>query len=997
MVWRRNKRAAGGAAGEASIVAGDREAWILELGNRFLEKIREQAGSIFRSGFWQSKALGWYLANEDLKVQMLRFVDVLPVLSDPRDVVRHLKEYFPRDDARLPATLRAGVTLSGLGLGWIASSIADFAVKTSARHFISGENVAEAVGAIEKLVGKGASYTVDILGEATRSEAEAEACARAYLDLIDGLAAAKDRCGDVNVSVKLSSLSSRFEPADPEGTSDAVRKRLRPILWRAIEAGGRITLDMEQYAFREVTFQIFRDLLGEEEFRGTDALGIAFQTYLRDALPAAESLLSFLRTLPAPPWVRLVKGAYWDWEVIHALANSWPIPVFTAKERTDRAFEAVCKLFLENWRHVRTAVASHNLRSIAAAAYHAQEYGVPDDHWEFQVLHGMGAPIMTAILETGYRVRVYVPYGPLIPGMAYLVRRILENTANESFLRRGFSENVAPEELFKAPAEVEEPSFGVRRIAENHPPADFSLSKTIAAMRQALERVAGSFPRRVPLLVGADEVWKEPKILSVRPDRPDHVVGEVASAGAAEADQAVGRAREAFPAWSRRPAEERQAILRRGADLLAERRFDLAALMVYEVGKTWREADGDLVEAIDFLRYYGSEAARLAKPEPLTTLPGEINEYVWRPLGVGAVIAPWNFPLAIFTGMTAAAIAAGNTVVTKPASVSPVIAYEFCRILREAGVPPGVVNFVPGPGGAVGNALVRHHAIDFIAFTGSREVGLAIARGAAETPGRGIKKVILELGGKNAIIIDSDADLDEAVSGVIASAFGFQGQKCSACSRVIVLPGIREAFTRRLVEAARSITIGPPEDPSSMLGPLVDEHQLRTVREYVGIGKREATLLLEVTDVPREGYFHGPVIFDAVPPAARIAQEEIFGPVLSILWANDLDQALSILNGTPYALTGGIYSRSPGSIARAKAEAQVGNLYVNRGITGAIVGRQPFGGFRMSGIGSKAGGPDYVKQFMTPVSLTENTVRRGTTEFAAYSANSIVANHEAES
>jgi RHH-type proline utilization regulon transcriptional repressor/proline dehydrogenase/delta 1-pyrroline-5-carboxylate dehydrogenase len=485
----------------------------------------------------------------------------------------------------------------------------------------------------------------------------------------------------------------------------------------------------------------------------------------------------------------------------------------------------------------------------------------------------------------------------------------------------------------------------------------------------------------VPLRIGDGDVWTDRTIRSVRPDRPTEAVGEVAQAGVPEAEEAVRRSRQAFASWSRVPAADRRSILGRAAELMAARRFDLAALMVYEVGKTWREADGDVVEAIDFLRYYGQEAVRLATPQPLTTLPGEVNEALWRPLGTGVVIAPWNFPLAIFAGMTTAAIAAGNTVVAKPATASPVTAHAFVALLREAGLPDGVVNFLPGPGGELGDALVRHRDVDFIAFTGSREVGLGIARSAAETPGRSIKRLILELGGKNAIIVDADADLDEAVGGVIRSAFGFQGQKCSACSRAIVLPGIRDAFTRRLVEAARSLRVGPPEDPGVAMGPLVDERQLRTIREYVQIGAREGTCLLDGSGAPAQGYFHGPVIFDAVRPDARIAQEEIFGPVLCILHAADLTEALAILNGTAFALTGGIYSRSPGAIARVKAEAQVGNLYINRPITGAIVGRQPFGGFRMSGIGSKAGGPEYVKQFMTPLSCCENMVRRGTAEF----------------
>jgi len=951
------------------------------LGKELLDLMRSRAGSVFTKEFWQNRALQWYLANEDLKIQMLRFVDVLPALKDPASVVQHLKEYFPRQDTRLPASLRAGIAVSGLGLSSVASGIAEFAVKTVARYFIAGSNIQEASEAIEKLAAAGALYTVDILGEAIRSEAEADAYAQAYLELVEGLAAERDRCGPVNVSIKPTALYSQFEPAAPKHSSAAVLERLLPIAHRVIELGGQATLDMEQYAFREITLQIFRDLFNDRLVRESGAVGIAFQTYLKDSRAKAEELLSFLRTLPQAPWVRLVKGAYWDWEIINAVYNGWPIPVFTAKENTDRVFEAIVEKFLKNNKVVRTAVASHNIRSLAVAAHAARKYKVPEDRWEFQVLYGMGAPVMDALLAAGFSVRVYVPYGPLIPGMAYLVRRILENTANESFLRRTFAESAPPEELLKAPAEAPERTVRIRLPVENHPPVDFSRPQNIEAMKEALSEVASRFPYTVPLVIGGREVKGESTFPSVRPDKPGVVVGTAQTGTPRHVREALRCAREAFPGWAAVSAEKRRDILLQAARIIDARRFELAALMVYEAGKTWREADGDVVEAIDCLRYYGSEAVRLSQAEDLCDIPGEINQYGYRPRGVGAIIAPWNFPLAIFAGMTAGAVAAGNTVVAKPASATPVVAWHFVSILHEAGLPPGVVNMVTGPGSTVGTELVRSPEVDFIAFTGSRAVGLQIARNAAETPGRNVKKLILEMGGKNAIIIDEDADLDEAVAGVVRSAFGYQGQKCSACSRVIVLPGVRENFVRRFVEATRSLRIGPPEDPSVSMGPLIDEKQLRTVRAYVEAGKKEAEVLLEVTDLPQEGYFHGPVVFGGVRPEAQIAQEEIFGPVVAVIEAPDLEEALQIMNGTPYALTGGIYSRSPGSIAKARKCAAVGNFYVNRPITGAVVGRQPFGGFRMSGVGSKAGGPDYVKQFMVPVTFTENTVRRGITEF----------------
>ena len=409
--------------------------------------------------------------------------------------------------------------------------------------------------------------------------------------------------------------------------------------------------------------------------------------------------------------------------------------------------------------------------------------------------------------------------------------------------------------------------------------------------------------------------------------------------------------------------------------------MELSALMTLEAGKTRREANGDVDEAIDFLEYYGREMLRLGTPRRMGHAPGEHNVYFYQPRGVALVIAPWNFPLAILTGMTSAALVAGDPVIVKPAGPTPVIAAHMVRLLEEAGAPPGIVNFLPSPGGEVGDFLVRHPGVDLIAFTGSMEVGLRIISQAAQNPADGVKKVIAEMGGKNAIIVDADADLDLAVSEVIVSAFHYQGQKCSAASRVIVLEAAYDEFVRRLVEAARSLVVGPPEDPGTRVGPVITADARAKIEEYIEVGRREATLAVAVEPPeggwPGGGFFVAPHVFIDVRPDAVIAQEEIFGPVVAVMKAADLDEALAIANGVRYALTGGLISRSPATIERVRREFRVGNLYINRGITGALVERQPFGGFKMSGVGSKAGGPDYLLQFLEPRVITENTMRRG--------------------
>jgi RHH-type proline utilization regulon transcriptional repressor/proline dehydrogenase/delta 1-pyrroline-5-carboxylate dehydrogenase len=456
----------------------------------------------------------------------------------------------------------------------------------------------------------------------------------------------------------------------------------------------------------------------------------------------------------------------------------------------------------------------------------------------------------------------------------------------------------------------------------------------------------------------------------------------VASATSDDASRAVEAAQAALSEWWGLGAERRAGYLRAAAEAMRRRRFELAAWEVHECAKEWREADADVCEAIDFFEYYAAGAVALETPHGVD-VPGEENRFEYAPRGVTAVIAPWNFPLAILTGMTAAALATGNTVVMKPAEQSSVVAAQLMGIFREVSLPPGVVNYLPGPGETVGAALVDHPQVATIAFTGSRAVGLSINRRAAEISASGrtkfVKHVIAEMGGKNAILVDDDADLDEAVLGVVKSAFGYQGQKCSACSRAIVLDAVYDTFLARLVEATRSLKIGPAEDPATTISAVIDAESLARIHKYIDLGRRTGReeLGVDVGPLADEGFYVGPHIFTDVPPDGRLAQEEIFGPVLVVLRAADLDEAIRLFNNTDYALTGGIFSRSPEHFERARRELQVGNLYLNRGITGALVGRQPFGGYRLSGIGAKAGGPDYLLQFVLPRTITENTLRRG--------------------
>jgi 1-pyrroline-5-carboxylate dehydrogenase len=508
---------------------------------------------------------------------------------------------------------------------------------------------------------------------------------------------------------------------------------------------------------------------------------------------------------------------------------------------------------------------------------------------------------------------------------------------------------------------------------KNEPFVDFSKPENRKAMEDALKKVAGQLGREYPLYIGGEKVTTTEKLRSTNPSHPEQVIGIFQKATVEMGNRAVEKASEAFESWKCVPAEERVECIFRTADLLRERKFEMEAWVCYEVGKTWPEADADIAETIDFCEFYGREMLRLAGPQPLAPMKGEKNYLLYIPLGVGAVIPPWNFPAAIMAGMTVASIVTGNTVVLKPSSDSPTIAAKFVELLYEAGVPKDVVSFVSGPGGSTGDAIIAHPKTRYIAFTGSKEVGLHISEQAAKKqPGQiWIKRTVLEMGGKDAIIVDDEADLDAAVEGVAVSAFGYQGQKCSACSRAIVTQKIYNAFVDKLKARVEKIRVGPAEDPGNYMGPVVNKSSMKSILDYIETGKKEGRLLTGGGPAGGDGYFIQPTVIADVSPKARIAQEEIFGPVLAVIPAKDFDNALEIANNTEFGLTGAVYSKNPKKLEKAAEQFHVGNLYFNRKCTGAMVGAHPFGGFNMSGTDSKAGGQDYLLLFLQAKTVAE--------------------------
>ncbi len=998
---------------------------IHQIGEGLWKVLSRRRPSVFERRWLEERLMNWAMADESIKVQMFRFVDVLPMLHGHESINRHLHEYFEEVKARLPWAARLGLELTD-GNGILSKALAYNARVNASRmaeRFIAGSTLQGVEKSLVKLRDRGMAFTIDQLGEAVLTEEEAEAYQQRCLDLLDHLCREfdqfveapqidQDETGSiprVNLSLKLSALDPGFSPIDAEGSSRRIKERLRPIFRKAIELGAFLNFDMEQNSHKPLTISIFKELLEEEEFREFSDIGIVIQAYQPAAQEDLADLLSWVVRRGAPVWIRLVKGAYWDYETTISAQHGWPCPVYQHKWESDVNFERLSEYLLDHREWLKPAFGSHNLRSLTHAFAYAQSRGIPQSGYEVQMLYGMGQDMAQVLMEQGYRVRIYTPYGALIPGMAYLVRRLLENTSNDSFLQQSVQSNVSIKDLLKSPANVASkakapnneipisrvPSFHQASLStttasgsknamdqefQNEPLTDFSLPQNREKMSEALKKVKGEFGKDYALIIDGKSYETKNQWTSRCPFQTDLVLGRVSLGNSDHVTDAIEVARRTFSGWSNMEPKYRAEYLDLIGSGLQKRRFELAAWIVYEVGKPWQEADGDVAEAIDFCRYYATQMRQIAD-EYAHNLPGEENSLLFRAKGVAVVIAPWNFPLAILTGMTVAALVTGNTVIMKPAEQSSIVAAKLMEIINTVGLPEGVVNYLPGMGEDVGQELVASPDVDLIAFTGSQNVGLEIYRTAADTDRRqkSVKKVIAEMGGKNSIIIDDDADLDEAVVGVLNSSFNFAGQKCSACSRVIVLEGIYDQFVTRLKGAAEVMKIGPADDPGTQVGPVIDQASMQRLEEAIsGIPETYGVLVRrDISEFKDRGYFVSPTIFTDVQSHDLLAQDELFGPVLVVIKVKSFDEALRVANDTRYALTGAVFSRSPANLQKARREFQVGNLYLNRGCTGALVDRQPFGGFKMSGIGSKAGGPDYLWQFMTAVTITENTLRRG--------------------
>lgn len=966
-------------------------------GRQIFGQLARQKSEPFLSRAWvTNRLMEWSMRNERLKGELFRFIDVLPSLGSSNDIAKHAHEYLTQPGVPLSPVMRLAVN-AGRAVPWVTAIAARQAVRQMARTFIAAETPEQVLSKLAEMRELPLAFTVDLLGETVVSETEAQQYLQRYFELIELLGSRVGKWAAIpqidadahgaipraNVSIKISALDSQVSAIDTDASVQRLHQRLLPILKRAAELGVFINFDMEHTQLKDLTLALFMGLVSSPELRECECFGIALQCYLKESERDFERLLDCARQRGAPLVIRLIKGAYWDYETIVAAQRGWPARVFETKPETDAAYERLARRMLENEAHIRCAFGTHSVRSIAACIAHAEDAGLPPNAYEFQMLYGMAEPIKRALIEMGFRVRDYCPIGETLTGMSYLVRRLLENTSNEGFLRAAFSAGADPEELLRDPAAIPVEAQRSRALPfGNEPHTDFSQSDIRKRVAEAVAHAPSQFGRKYPLLIDDKELIGEAEIISVNPARPDEVIGRIACATRVEAELAIEAAREAFVRWRRTSVEQRAQCLERAAELLRRDRFDLAALEMFETGKNWIESDADVAEAIDFCDFYAQEMGRIERRN--YDLPGETNLHHYVPRGITVVIAPWNFPIAILCGMSAGALVAGNPVIMKPAEQSSVCAARLARIFHEAGIPPAVAQFLPGKGEEIGAFLVEHPHVAVIAFTGSRDVGLKIYQAAGRTvPGQPqLKKVICEMGGKNAAIVDADADLDEAVPAIVQSAFSYQGQKCSALSRLILLEANYDRALERVIEATRALRVGLPTEPGTIIGPVINADARRHILRYIEIGKDEGRVAFQGKVPEGKGYFVPPTIFADVPPDARIAQEEIFGPVLAVIRARDLDDAFAIANGTRYGLTAGFFSRSPANIQRAYRELEAGNVYINRAITGALVARHPFGGYKMSGGGTKAGGTDYLQNFLFPRVVTENRMRRGFADLA---------------
>jgi RHH-type proline utilization regulon transcriptional repressor/proline dehydrogenase/delta 1-pyrroline-5-carboxylate dehydrogenase len=966
----------------------DFESSVQKEGMELFAAMQKEQDSLFDKQAWLGKMLDWVMKDPSFKVDLFHFVDVLPMLESKEQVFSHIQEYLLKKDRELPLFMGSALKAASFSFAQgMATSLIKKNVTDMAQRFIAGENIELAAKSLQKLSSQGFCFTLDLLGEKTLSDKEADSYFSRYSELIKNIRyfvpEESNKNNFANISIKISALTCHLKEEAISYTINQLYDRVNKLIKLAQEHRVFINFDIESQQSIEIIYGLFHKIILSDDFKTWPHLGIVVQAYLLNAREHLERLITLAKQRACPITIRLVKGAYWDYEVVRAQKLGLPCPVFRNKAASDLNFEALSQLLIDNIEYVRAAFASHNIRSLAAAISYAKKKSVDKSNYEIQMLYGMGESEAKVFVKRGHCVRIYSPLGEILPGMAYLVRRLLENTSQMGFLKLSHHDNKDASRLLMPPKStnnpiVEEFSSDFKNISAT----DFGLAENRRLFLAALSEIKRELPFSVPVVISGEKRESSRFLSPLCPSDTTLALGTVHLASVQDTLDAVKASNHAFLELFDTSLSERVGHLLELAKILEHDRLYLAALICIEVGKCWAEADADVAEAIDFCRYYAERAQIELSDKILGDLLSEENRLYYQGRGPSVVIAPWNFPLAILCGMSVAAYVAQNPIIIKPAEQSSIIAYELFKRMLTAGFKAHAVQFLPGLGEEVGAQLVKHPDIATIAFTGSMAVGHEIVK-SANTVVFGqiqMKRVISEMGGKNAIIIDDDADLDEAVKATMESAFSFSGQKCSAASRVIVVGTIFKSFKERLVEASRSLIIGSSLNPESDMGPVIDKEsyeRLLAISQKLSIDQ-DLDILYQGYGAT-SGYFVPPLIVEPKNAQHWLMCEELFGPILALYHVADIEHALAVANQSRYALTGAIFSRSPKNIAKARKRFNVGNLYINQKCTGAMVNRQPFGGFKMSGTGIKAGGPFYLLNFVDAKLISENTMRSGFT------------------
>ena len=980
----------------------------IEIAAAIWDRLGRRQPSVLERLWWEENLIDWALSDEAIRIQMLRFVAVLPTLADHRQVARHLAESFELIRERDPAAARLGLPVdedSGL-LGRAVAYNARRNVTRMAGRFLIGPTAEAALPALDRLRDQGLAVAVRPVARQTLSEADADSYAALLVQTLNSIGprveswpddAILDRSSHtplprLSLVVQISRLASNCDPVRTKAVSAAIGQRLAVIAAAARAVDAHLHIAGERPELRPLADDIAHSLAARNDDWPHLSIEVdaadpsAAERIDRWRQRAADNSQSFAIVLTDSPTQAS------DAAIARLRSRSDRV---LSQEAADSRFVTLAERLLADRQTLRPTIATHDLAHIAVAIAAAEDAGCLDHDWELQTPLGFADDLARTLADLGHRVRLACPLAEAMPGMADLARTLLQaatasrpafGAADRGLPLRYDRDRDAKDLLMPASAEVSAPlaaNPGVARQPEpprfeNEPLVDWSDQTNREAMDEAIDLVQSELGGEYPLVIDGKAMDGRGQIVSRNPSKKTEVVGKTSAASPDQAREAVEAADRAFETWGRRTADERAEYLEVIAAELRNRRLELAAWLCFEAGKTWAEADLEVAEAIDFCRFYASEARRMEAVDAVH-LVGEENETEFRPRGVCVAISPWNSPLAILTGMAAAALATGNTVVMKPAEQTPIVAAKLLDIMRDSGLPSGVANYVPGAGDEIGPILVSHPQTAVVAFTGSSAVGkkVAEAAAAAESQQAGLTRVVAEMGGHNAIIVDEDADLDQAVAGVIESAFAHAGQSCDRCSRVIVLKGVREAFVNRLVDAIGSRETGPATDAATLLGPLIDEESYDRIVKAIADADEELEFAVSSKPSKKTGYFIGPHVAVDVPPEHFLTQEELLGPLLAVQVARSFDEAITLANATPYALVAGCYSRSPKHLKVARRELTAGNIYLNRPTVGSLVARQPFGGYALSGIGTKAGGSDYLRQFVIPVTVSESTLERG--------------------